>query len=162
MDRSVSPVQGSALRLKGSLHSPSLLMVKNKKQSVTKLRLDWRKHLIYMYLFTFMEMAMAPHSSTLLAWKIPWTEEPGRLQSMGFLRVGRGWATSLPLFTFIRWRRNGNPLQCSCLENPRDRGAWWAAVCGVAQSRTWLKWFSSSSSSNKVVLSHYVKILVWT
>ena len=43
---------------------------------------------------------------------------------------------------------NGNPLQCSCLENPRDGGAWWAAVCGVAQSRTWLKQLSSSSSSS--------------
>ena len=43
---------------------------------------------------------------------------------------------------------NGNPLQCSCLENPRDRGAWWAAVYGVAQSRTQLKWLSSSSSSS--------------
>ena len=42
---------------------------------------------------------------------------------------------------------NGNPLQCSCLENPRDGGAWWAAVYEVAQSRTWLKWLSSSSSS---------------
>ena len=41
---------------------------------------------------------------------------------------------------------NGNPLQCSCLENPRDRGAWWAAVYGVAQSQTRLKWLSSSSS----------------
>ena len=41
---------------------------------------------------------------------------------------------------------NGNPLQCSCLENSRDRGAWWTAVYGVAQSRTWLKWLSSSSS----------------
>ena len=41
---------------------------------------------------------------------------------------------------------NGNPLQCSCLENPRDRGACWAAVYGVAQSRTWLKWLSSSST----------------
>ena len=43
---------------------------------------------------------------------------------------------------------NGNPLQCSCLENPRDGGAWWAAVYGVAQSRTWLKWLSSSSFAN--------------
>ena len=43
---------------------------------------------------------------------------------------------------------NGNPLQCSCLENPRDGGAWWAAVYGVAQSRTRLKWLSSSSSSS--------------
>ena len=50
------------------------------------------------------EKAMAPHSSTL-AWKIPWTEEPGRLQSMGSLRVGHDWATSLPLFTFMHWRR---------------------------------------------------------
>ena len=40
---------------------------------------------------------------------------------------------------------NGNPLQCSCLENPRDGGAWWAAVCGIAQRWTWLKWLSSSS-----------------
>ena len=45
---------------------------------------------------------------------------------------------------------NGNPLQCSCLENPRDRGAWWAAICGVAQSWTRLKWLSSSSTSSFV------------
>ena len=50
------------------------------------------------------EKAMATHSSTL-AWKIPWTEEPGRLQSMGLQRVGHDWATSLSLFTFMRWRR---------------------------------------------------------
>ena len=43
---------------------------------------------------------------------------------------------------------NGNPLQCSCLENPRDRGAWWAAIYGVTQSRTRLRWLSSSSSSS--------------
>ena len=121
------------------------------------------------------EKAMAPHSSTL-AWKIPWMEEPGWLQSMGSLRVGH---ERLSLFTFMHSRRkwqptpvflpgesqgwrslvgcspwghgeqlpfhfslscigegNGNPLQCSCLENPRDAGAWWAAVYGIAQSRT--------------------------
>ena len=66
------------------------------------------------------EKAMAPHSSTL-AQKIPWTEEPGRMQSMGLRRVGHDWVISLSLFTFMHWRRNGNPLQCSCLENPRDR-----------------------------------------
>ena len=49
---------------------------------------------------------------------------------------------------------NGNPLQCSCLENPRDRGAWWAAVCGVAQSWTRLKRLSSSSSSGKESTCH--------
>ena len=47
---------------------------------------------------------------------------------------------------------NGNPLQCSCLENPRDRGAWWASVYGVAQSRTRLKQLSSSSSSTTLVI----------
>ena len=78
---------------------------------------------------------MATHSSTL-AWKIPWTEESGKLQSMGSLRVGQDWATSLSLFTFMHWRGNGNPLQYSCLENLRDGGAWWAAIYGVAQSRT--------------------------
>ena len=46
---------------------------------------------------------------------------------------------------------NGTPLQCSCLENPRDGGAWWAAVYGVAQSQTWLKWLSSSSSSSHLM-----------
>ena len=89
------------------------------------------------------EKAMAPHSSTL-AWKIPWTEEPGKLQSMGSRRVEYDWATSLSLFTFMHWRRkwNGNPVQCSCLETPRDRGAWWAAVHGVAKSRIRLSDFT--------------------
>ena len=93
------------------------------------------------------EKAMATHSGTL-AWKIPWTEEPGRLQSMGSLRVRHDWATSLSLFTFMPWRRKWQ-LQYSCLENPRDGGAWWAALYGVAQSRTWLKRLSSSSSSSR-------------
>ena len=86
---------------------------------------------------------MAPHSSTF-AWRISWMEEPGRLQSMGSLKVGYDWASSLSLSCI--GEGNGNPLQCSSLENPRDGGAWWAAVYGVAQSRTRLKWLSSSSS----------------
>ena len=96
--------------------------------------------------YSLLEKAMAPHSSTP-AWKIPWMEEPGGLQSRGcwgsdmserlhfhcsLSRIGEG---------------NGNPLQCSCLENPRDGGAWWAAVYGVAQSRTRLKWLSSIAYS---------------
>ena len=52
--------------------------------------------------------AMAPHSSTL-AWQIPWMEEPGRLQSMGSLRVGHDWASSLSLFTVMHWRRKWQP-----------------------------------------------------
>jgi len=84
---------------------------------------------------------MTTHSSTL-AWKIPWTEEPGRLQSMRSLRVGHDWATSLWLFT--HWRRKWQPTPVFLPENPRDGGAWWAAIYGVAQSLTWLKWLSSS------------------
>ena len=57
---------------------------------------------------TLKEKAVAPHSTTL-AWKIPWTEEPGGLQSMGSQRVRHDWATSLPLFTFMRWRRKWQP-----------------------------------------------------
>ena len=87
---------------------------------------------------------MAPYSSTL-AWKIPWMEEPGRLQSMGSWRVGHNWATSLSCIG----EGNGNPLQCSCLGYPRGGRAWWAAVYGVAQSRTWLKRLSSSSRTTK-------------
>ena len=186
-----------------------------------------------------LEEEMATHSS-ILAWRIPWTEEPDGLQPMGSQRVWHDWRTNTVNFYFklkynivlisgvqhndsifillgrgnfsplpllssggrtdnkidlrkINWRRrwhptpvllpgkshgrrslvgcspwnreeldtterlhfpfslsyigegNGNPLQCSCLENPRDGGAWWAAVYGVTQSRT-LKWLSSSSS----------------
>ena len=96
----------------------------------------------YGLLWKATEKAMATHSSTL-AWKIPWTEEPGGLQSMRSLRVGHDFHFSLSCIG----EGNGNPLQCSCLENPRDGGAWWAAVYGVAQSRTRLKWLSSSSST---------------
>ena len=110
---------------------------------------------------------MAPYSSTL-AWKIPWTEEPGRLQSMGSRRVGYDWAISLSLFTFMHWRRKWQPTpvflawkiswtedlyelqpkrwqrigQYSCLENPMDGGACWAAVHGVAKSWTRLSDFT--------------------
>ena len=156
------------------------------------------KYFICWLVVFHLEKAMATHSSTL-AWKIPWTKEPGKLKSMGSLRAGHDWATSLSLFTFTHWRRkwhptpalfpgkshgprslvgyspwgckesdttkrlhfhvslscigegDGSPLQRSCLENPRDRGAWWAAVSGLAQSRTRLKRLSSSSSSSMKV-----------
>ena len=91
------------------------------------------------------EKAMAPHSSTL-AWKIPWTEEPGRLQSMVSLRVGQDWAASLSLFTFMHWRRKWQPTPVFLPGESQRQGAWWAAIYGVAQSRTWLKQLSSSST----------------
>ena len=88
------------------------------------------------------EKAMAPHSSTL-AWKIPWTEEPGRLQSMGSLRVRQDFTFTLHFHALekemathssvLAWRILGT-------------GAWWPAVYGVAQNRTRLKWLSSSQS----------------
>ena len=90
---------------------------------------------------------MAPHSSTL-AWKIPWTEEPGRLQPMGSLGVGHDRATSL----LCIGEGNGNPLQYSCLENPRDGGAWWAAIYGVAQSWTRLKRLSIARNILNAIL----------
>ena len=96
------------------------------------------------------EKAMAPYSSTL-AWKIPWTEEPSRLQSMGSLRVGHDRVTSLSLFTFMHWRRKWQPTPVFLPGESWGWGAWWAAVYGVAQSRTRLKWLSSSSSSSSAV-----------
>ena len=89
---------------------------------------------------------MAPHSSTL-AWKIPWMEEPGGLQSMGSLESDTTERLHFIFSLSCIGEGNGNSLQCSCLKKPRDRGDWWAAVYGVAQSRTRLKWLSSSSSS---------------
>ena len=99
----------------------------------------------------FTVSAMAPHSSTL-AWKLPWTEEPGGLQSMGSLRVGYDWATSLSLFTFMHWRRKWQPTPVFLPGESQGRGAWWAAVCGVAQSRTRLKWLSSSRAINSLFI----------
>ena len=183
--------------------------------------------------------------SSIIAWNIPWTEEPGWLQSMRLQNVGHDWVTghthihtyilfhyrllqdieysSLcytvgPYWLFILyivvcicyiwrrqwhptpvllagkshgwrslvgcspWRReesdmterlhfyfslscigegNGDPLQCSCLENPKDGGAWWAAVYGVAQSQTWLKRLSSSRSICYITKVCLVKAIVF-
>ena len=68
---------------------------------------NWKKN-IQVHLCSLAEKTMVPHSSTF-AWKIPWTEEPGRLRSMRSLRVGHDWATSLSLFTFMQWRKKWQP-----------------------------------------------------
>ena len=68
------------------------------------------------------EKAMAPYSSTL-AWKIPWAEEPGRLQSLGSLRVRRDWGTSLSLFTFMHWRRKWQPTPVFLPGESQERGS---------------------------------------
>ena len=100
----------------------------------------------YCHIVSLLEKAMAPHSSTL-AWQIPWTEEPGRLQSKGSLRVGHDWATSLSLSTFMHWRRRWQPTPVFLPGESQGGGALWAAIYGFARSRTRLKWLSSSSSS---------------
>ena len=84
---------------------------------------------------------MAPHSSTL-AWKIPWMEKPGRLQSMGSEESETTERLHFHFSVPCIGEGNGNPLQCSCLENPRDDGAWWAAIYGVAKSLTRLSDFT--------------------
>ena len=71
---------------------------------------------------SFLQKAMTPHSSTL-AWKIPWTEEPGRLQSMRSLRVWHDWATSLSLFTFMHWRRKWQPTPVFLPGESQGRGS---------------------------------------
>ena len=102
------------------------------------------------YLQECWEKAMAPHSVLLPGkshgWRSlldcsPWgREESDTTEGLAF-------HFSLSCIG----ERNGNPLQCSCLENPRDGGAWWDAIYGVAQSRTRLKW---RSSSNKNVITY--------
>ena len=78
-----------------------------------------------------MEKAIAPHSSTL-AWKIPWMEEPGGMQSMGSLRVRHDWVTSLSLFTFMHWSRKWQLIPVFLL------GEWGSLVgcclCGCTES----------------------------
>ena len=93
---------------------------------------------------------------SVMIWKRKWQPTPvllpgkshGWRSLVGYSPGGHEESAGLSKFTFTHWRRwNGNPLQCSCLESPRDRGTWWAAVYGVAQSRTRLKWLHRSSSS---------------
>ena len=107
-----------------------------------------------------LEKEMAIHSSAI-AWRIPWREEPGRLQSIGSQRVGHDSVTKSPIYIYrllwclksvgicLQWGKprsnpwsgrypgvgNDSPLQYSCLEDPLDKGAWWATVHRVAKSR---------------------------
>ena len=90
------------------------------------------------------EKAMATHSSTL-ALKIPWTEEPGRLQSMGLLRVGHEWATSLSLFTFLHWRRKRQPTPVFLPGESQGQRNLLGAIYGVTQSQTRLTQLSSNN-----------------
>ena len=119
-----------------------------------------------------LENEMATHSSTL-AWKMLWTEEPGRLQPMGSLAVGHDWVTSfshgkesacnaadsgsIPESGRFTGDGLGNPPQDSYLENPMQRGAWWATVHRVAKSRTWLKQLSMLTHLKFYILSILIR-----
>ena len=92
------------------------------------------------------EKEMAPNSS-VLAWEIPWMEEPGRLQSVGSLGVGQDWANSLSLLTFMHWRRKWQPTPVFLPGESQGWGSLVGVVYGVAQSRTRLKRLSNRSSS---------------
>ena len=111
-------------------------------QSVYSNHIAQIKISMYLYFcglrYVALEKAMAPHSCTF-AWKISWTEEPGRLRSVGSLESDTTERLHFHFSLSCIGEGNGNPLQCACLENPRDGEAWWAAVYGVAQSRTRLK-----------------------
>ena len=98
----------------------------------------------------------------------PWTEEPSRLQSMGSLRVGHDWATWLSLFSFLHWRRKWQPTPVFLPGESQGWGSLVAAVYGVTQSWTQLKWLSSSSSISFLErclfnsYDHFKNQLVWS
>ena len=103
---------------------------------------------------------MAPHSSTLLPGKSHWQRSLVGCSPWG--RTESDTTEWLHFHFSLSWigERDGNPLQCSCLENPRDGEAWWATIYGVAQSRTWLKWLRSSSKGSSANSSP-LKYLEW-
>ena len=94
---------------------------------------------------------MAPHSSTL-AWKIPWTEEPGELQSMGSLRVGHNSVTSLSLFTFMHWRRKWQPTPVFL---PGESQRWESLVGRCLWGRTELDTTEVTQQQQQTVNSNY-------
>ena len=100
---------------------------------------------------------MATHCSTF-AWKIPWQRSLEGCSPWG--RWGSDTTERLHFHFSLSYigEGNGNPLQCSCLERPRDGGAWWVAIYGVAQSQTRLKWLSSSyhGFSFLVILCNFI------
>ena len=99
--------------IRRSFHSFYFILLFVKLFLLFYLAAHWFVLLLWIFCYWFLleyfsEKAMATHSSTL-AWKIPWMEGPGRLQSMGSLGVGHNWATSISLFTFLHWRRKWQP-----------------------------------------------------
>ena len=104
---------------------------------------------------------MAPHSSTL-AWKIPWMEEPGKLQSMGSMRVGHNWATSLSLFTFMHWRRKWQPTPVFLPGESQGQGSLvgcspWGHTESDMTEATWQQQQQQPSIGTRQTLSKYLQ-----
>ena len=110
--------------------------------------------------FTFFSLSpKAIYSCCLVSMVGDWFQDPpvdAKIRGCSSLMVGSPYE-QLYINGFNQLQFYGSPLQCSCLENPRDSGAWWAAIYGVTQSRTQLKWLSSSSSTS-IVLCVYIYI----
>ena len=112
------------------------------------------------HLDSILEKAMAPHSSTLV-WKIRWTEEPGRLQSMGLGRVGHDWATSLSLFTFMHWRRKWQPTPVFLPAESRGRGSlvgcrlWGRTELDTTEAGKDWRWDKKGTTEDEMVGWHY-------
>ena len=99
------------------------------------------------------EKAMAPYSSTL-AWKIPWTEEPGGLQSMRPLRVGHNWETSLSLFTFMLWRRKWQPTPVFLPGESQGRGS-------LVSCRLWVRTESDMTEVTQQQQQQHILLMNW-
>ena len=115
----------------------------------------------YLHCFLFvafwayiLDKEMATHSS-ILAWRIPWTEEHGGLQSMGLRRVGHDWATSLSLFTLMHWRRKWQPTPVFLPGESQGRQSLVGCCLWGCTGSDSLKWLSSSSSSRTQTLNNY-------
>ena len=112
--------------------------------------LNWRR---------WKEKAMAPHSSSL-AWKTPWMEEPGGLQSMGSVRVGHDWGISLSLFTFMHWRRKWQPTPVFLPGESQGRGSLvgcrlWGRTESDTTEATWQQHVMISEIKSSFRINYY-------
>ena len=123
----------------------------------------WELSMTFYIFHTPKACLMAPHSRTL-AWRIPWAEEPGRLQSMGSRRVGQYWATSLSLFTFMHWRRKWQPTPVFLPGESQGRGSlvgcspsgWWES-----DMTEWLPTFTFHFHALEKEMATHSSVLAW-
>ena len=129
-----------------NLNSSRYKVNRFRKQKYRMVNLIWTSDKQWMFSMKTSIEYLGCICSSALAWKIPWTEEPMGCSPWSHWGSDMTKQLHFDFSLSCTGEGNGNPLQCSCLENPRDGGAWWAAVYGVALSRTQLKRLSRSSS----------------